>query len=71
MRLESALKGGGGGDDLPGWLTEATELHQIIRLTGWTPEQIEDQPAALLDALRAVDNVYRKVEAEASSGQFG
>lgn len=31
------------------------QLHRLIKLTGWTFEQIDDQPAALLDWLLAVD----------------
>lgn len=50
--------------DLPDWLNDAAALHDIIRLTGWTPEQIDEQPAALLDALRAVDRVNRGLERE-------
>lgn len=69
MRLESALKAGTG-TDLPQWLDEAVALYQIIRLTHWTPEQIDEQPATLLDALRAVDGVFRRVDAEKSVQKF-
>lgn len=59
MRLEAALKGGDF-DQVPEWLNELDDLYRVIKITHWTPEQIDEQPAPLLDQLIAIDNVYRR-----------
>lgn len=36
--------------------------YQLIRLTGWTFTELDQQSAVRCDWLLAVDNVFRKVE---------
>jgi hypothetical protein len=38
-----------------------------VKLTGWTPEQIDNVPAARCDWLLAIDDEVRKAEEEMAS----
>ena len=41
----------------------------VVRLTGWTHDQILEQPGPWLDKLLAIDATARKVEADAHGGR--
>ena len=44
--------------------TPSSALYQLVRLTGWTPDQIDAAPVALCDWLLAIDGARNKAEAE-------
>ena len=49
--------------DLPDWLVDADRLYRLVKLTGWTPEQIAEAPGIVLDELLAVDQAHREAAA--------
>ena len=63
MRLKGALMAGGL-DDVPHELVEAERLFQIVQITGWSLDVIDECPAVVLDNLLAVAAIHREVEAE-------
>lgn len=58
-RVEAALRGRPT-ESLPA----EHRIYRLARTFGWTPNQIDEQPAATLDWLLAIDDAYRTAEAE-------
>jgi hypothetical protein len=68
MRLEAtALRGGSSADELPDWLNEAVELYEIVSITGWSLDAIDNAPAIVLDELRAVHGVRERLRRRGES----
>jgi hypothetical protein len=57
------LEGKAGSAPLPAAIEERNRLYELVRITGWTLEQIEATPAVDLDWLVQIDRVHREVEA--------
>ena len=45
---------------LSGWRRRRS--YELIRITHWTPEQLEAQPGHLLDVLRQLDWLHRSID---------
>jgi hypothetical protein len=46
----------------PGNVPDEYRTYRLARMFGWTPTQIDEQPAALLDWLLMIDATVRQTE---------
>jgi hypothetical protein len=49
-------------------LPPEVRIYEVVRLTGWTLDQIDEAPAQTLDWLLAIERTHRKVEASSNDG---
>lgn len=49
---------------VPTWVEDAQELYEVVGITGWDEEKIDDTPGFTLDGLRMVADVNKMIERE-------
>jgi hypothetical protein len=58
------LRGGSVDGPVPTWVEDAQELYEVVGITGWDEEKIDDTPGFTLDGLRMVADVNKMIERE-------
>jgi len=51
-------------------LPEQLRTYRLCKLIGCTPSQLEDEPAATLDWLLAIDDIYNRVRSKMIDEEF-
>jgi hypothetical protein len=53
---------------LPDWANSMLRVYEVVKLTGWSLEQIESTPALVLDRLLLIHHAHQRAQASLTEG---